>query len=203
MHIIPTRERWRSNLPHWEVEGHWHFVTIRCHGSLPEEAKCKLQEIHRSLEAIDPQSEGFLQLQRRYFLTAEKYLDAGMGFAPFTTSLACEPCLKAFAEIQAEGWNVGEASIMPNHIHLLILRRQSDFSLRQVIRRFKGRSGRWINRALGRTGRFWQEDWFDRWMRDDAERSKTVAYIRNNPVKAGLAKEWIEHPWRVSTEVDS
>ena len=138
MFTIPTRERWRSNLPHWEVEGRWHFVTIRCHGSLPEEAKCKLREIHGSLAAIEPQSEEFLQLQRRYFLTAEKYLDAGVGFAPFDISHACEACLKALVEIQPEDWLVGEATIMPNHVHLLILRQQSDYSLRQVIRRFKG-----------------------------------------------------------------
>jgi REP element-mobilizing transposase RayT len=202
MDIISTQERWRSNLPHWEVDGHWHFVTIRCHGSLPEQAKCKLLEIYRSLEAIDPQSEEFLQLQGRYFLTAEKYLDAGLGFAPFTASRTCEPCLEAFAEMQAEGWNVGEVSIMPNHVHLLILRQQSDCSLRQLVRRFKGRSSRWINQAMGRTGRFWQEDWFDRWMRDDTERAKTSTYIRNNPVKAGLVKEWTEYQWRISTEFE-
>jgi REP element-mobilizing transposase RayT len=86
--------------------------------------------------------------------------------------------------MQAEGWQIGEACIMPNHLHFLILRQQSDFSLQQVIRRFKGRSGRWINKALGRTGKFWKEEWFYRWMRDDAERTKTIAYIRNNPVKA-------------------
>lgn len=72
----------RSRLPHGEVEGHWHFVTIRCHGSLPTVAKLKLKEIHDSLQNIDALSEEFHQLQRRYFLTTEKYLDAGSGFDP-------------------------------------------------------------------------------------------------------------------------
>jgi len=41
----------------------------------------------------------------------------------------------------------------------------------------------------------WQREWFDRWIRDEAEWEKCVAYIRNNPVKAGLARTWVEHPW--------
>jgi hypothetical protein len=32
-------------------------------------------------------------------------------------------------------------------------------------------------------------------MRDDAEWDRSVAYIRQNPVKAGLARTWQEHPW--------
>ena len=202
MTIIPTRERWRSRLPHWEVEGHWHFITIRCHGSLPNEVKRKLAEIQESLQAIQPQSEEFNQLQRRSFLTTEKYLDAGEGFAPFTATRPCELCLDALEAMESEGWLVGEATIMPNHVHLLIIRQQSDFSLKEILKRFKGRSARWMNQELDRSGRFWQEDWFDRWMRHDGERAKTVAYIRQNPVKAGLVDEWSEYPWRVSTDWD-
>ena len=202
MSMIPTRERWRSRLPHWEVEGHWHFVTIRCHGSLPAVAKLKLREIHTSLAEIDPQSEAFQQLQRRYFLTTEKYLDAGSGFAPFAKARPCELCLDAVIAMGDEGWLVGEATVMPNHIHLLILRQNSDFSLKEILERFKGRSARWINQELGRSGRFWQEDWFDRWMRHEGELTKTIDYIRNNPVKAKLVSEWKDYRWRISNQAE-
>lgn len=201
MDMIPTRERWRSRLPHWEVEGKWHFVTIRCHGSLPQAVKVRLNDIHQSLQAIEAQSPEFVQLQRRYFLTVEKYLDVGSGFAPFREPKVCELCLDAMMTMQTEGWLVGEATVMPNHVHLLILRHDSEFSLKQILQRFKGRSARRFNQALKRTGRFWQEDWFDRWMRHESERTKTVAYIRNNPVKATLTKYWADYPWRISTEL--
>lgn len=200
MEIIPTRERWRSRLPHWEVAGHWHFVTIRCHGSLPSIAKIKLRAIHESLQQIDAQSEEFHQQQRRYFITTEKYLDVGSGFAPFTENAACERCLDAFKVIEKEGWLVGEATVMPNHVHLLILCENSPYSLKEILERFKGRSARWINQLSNRSGRFWQEDWFDRWMRNEGELTKTIAYIRNNPVKAKLVKEWSDYRWRISRE---
>ena len=47
---------------------------------------------------------------------------------------------------------------------------------------------------LGRSGQLWQEDYRDRYMRDEAHYGKTVRYLENNPVKAGLAK-WTEE-WR-------
>jgi len=200
MSFIPTVERWRSRLPHWEVSGHWHFVTIRCHGTLPAAVKLRLNEIHQTLQTIEAQTDAFHELQRRYFLTTEKYLDTGTGFAPFKEAYACEQCLGALAVIETEGWLVGEATIMPNHIHLLMIRQNSVFSLKEILMRFKGRSARRINSKLRRRGRFWQEDWFDRWMRHDGERMKTVAYIRNNPVKAGLAKDWADYHWRISTD---
>lgn len=189
MYVRQTKKRWSWRLPHWEMEGHWHFITIRCRDSLPKEAKRKIEEIHRSIEKVNPQTEDFAYLQRRYFLTVEKYLDTGSDFAPFKESQSCQSCLKAFAEIELEGWSVGEATIMPNHVHFMILRNNSPFSLKQIVERFKGRSSRWINQAMGYSGRFWQEDWFDRWMRDDTERAKTVEYIRNNPVKAKLVND--------------
>lgn len=203
MDIIPTRERWRSRLPHWEVDGHWHFITIRCHGSLPNEVKRKLAEIHCALQTIPAQSNEFHQLQRRYFLTTEKYLDTGGGFVPFKEARSCELCIDALDVMESEGWLVGEATIMPNHIHLLIIRHNSEFSLKQILKRFKGRSSRSINQALSRTGKFWQQDWFDRWMRHDGERAKTVAYIRRNPVKAGLVHDWRKYRWRISTDWES
>ena len=203
MDLISTRERWRGRLPHWEVEGHWHFVTIRCSGSLPLEVKRRVLEIHRTLESIDSQDTAFHQLQRKYFSTIEKYLDRGTGFAPFTNYAACRECLKAVHVIEDEGWLVGDATIMPNHVHLLIYRKQSGCSLREVLIRFKGRSAKWTNHALGRSGKFWQQDWFDRWMRHEGEFVKTVKYIRDNPVKAKLCEKWDEYPYRINGKADS
>jgi len=83
---------------------------------------------------------------------------------------------------------------MPNHVHLLI-RKASDsgLSFKQALERLKGRSARLVNKALKRKGRFWQEDWFDRWMRDEPEHQRTIQYIRNNPVKARLCQDWASY----------
>jgi REP element-mobilizing transposase RayT len=167
---------------------------------LPEVTTLKLNKIQQSLEALDPHSEEFLKLQQRYFLTTEQYLDNGAGFAPFNEARPCQQCLNALTEMETEGWRVGEATIMPNHVHLLILRQHSDFSLQQIIKRFKGRSSRWINQDLARSDRFWQADWVDRWIRHEIERKEVIGYMRNNPVQAKLVSKWSDYPWRVSNE---
>jgi len=185
-------------LPHWEVADRWHFLTIRCQGSLPKEAQQKIREIHDTLKEIDANSPDFAQLQRKYFLACEKYLDAGTGFAPLTREEVNRPCLEALKKIEEEGWLIGECTIMPNHLHCLIYPGDSHQPLRGVIQRFKGRASRELNLILNRKGRFWQQDWFDRWIRDENELRKTIHYIRQNPVKANLVKVWQDYPWRIS-----
>lgn len=100
--------------------------------------------------------------------------------------------------MENDGWLVGEAVVMPNHLHLLIRRKVSSYSLREVLIRFKGRSSHSINREIDRSGKLWQQDWFDRWMRHDAECRKVIEYIRQNPVKARLCDQWDAYPWRIS-----
>jgi len=48
---------------------------------------------------------------------------------------------------------------------------------------------------LGRRGAFWAHESFDRYVRDEREWERTVAYVLNNPVKAGLAQNWQEWRW--------
>jgi REP element-mobilizing transposase RayT len=51
---------------------------------------------------------------------------------------------------------------------------------------WKSYAGLVANRALGRTGRFWQPDYYDRYVRDRSHFDRAVMYIHENPVKAGL-----------------
>ena len=64
-----------------------------------------------------------------------------------------------------------------------------------AMKRVKGRTGRKIRADVGGTGPIWQREWFDHWIRNEAEWEKTVAYIQNNPVKAGIVSDWRRHPW--------
>ena len=190
-----TIRRWRNRLPHWEVDRLAHFITIRCHGSLPKAVQQKILEIHHTLDTIPAQSAKYRQLQQQYFLTCEKYLDQGGGFAPFNDATVCKACLKALAVMEEEGWQLIQAVLMPNHLHAIIRRRESAYDLQMILKRFKGRSARWGNQQLQRTGHFWQEDWFDRWIRNETEYNKTQQYIRTNPVKAGLVTNPEDYTW--------
>ena len=190
-----TTEFWRNQLPHWEVESGTYFITIRCAGSLPKAVAERVATIHRTLQAIEPASEEFRLLQRQYFLTTEKYLDAAHGFCPFREAHCCDLAVKALQSLDQQGWQVLHYAIMPNHLHALFATTKEANGMKIVWQRWKGSTARAGNEILGRRGAFWQRDWFDRWMRDEAEMQKTIAYIRNNPVKAGLVQKWEDFPW--------
>ena len=68
-------------------------------------------------------------------------------------------------------------------------------SLASIMHSIKRYSAREANRLLGRTGAFWQEESYDHYSRNEAEWLRTINYVLNNPVKAGLVKEWQDWPW--------
>src|SRR6266568_1792403 len=84
---------------------------------------------------------------------------------------------------------------MPNHVHVIF---QPLAEMSKVMRWLKGRTARLSNRILGRTGTtFWQDESFDHWIRSPEEFQDLIAYIENNPVKAGLVD--VPRQWRWSS----
>ncbi|MDE0770337.1 MAG: transposase [Opitutaceae bacterium] len=192
-----TKTFWRSRLPHWEVENSEYFITIRCTGSLPIEAQRRLEELKQTTEQQSSKSEAHANYQREIFSTCEKYLDQGLGFCPFESPNASLPFIEGLETWADEAnWLVLSYCIMPNHIHLLANPKdEHSLNLETFIKRLKGRTARNINKILGRGGPFWQTEWFDRWIRNDAERARTIAYIQNNPVKARLVNKPEDYPF--------
>ena len=85
--------------------------------------------------------------------------------------------------------------VMPNHVHLLILPKTP---LPMLMRWLKGSTARGANRILGRTGQpFWQDESYDHYLRNSRQVNRTIAYIEENPVSAGLVDS-AEH-WRWSS----
>lgn len=88
---------------------------------------------------------------------------------------------------------------MPNHVHMVFtpLLRTSDeyYSLASIMGSLKGYTAREANALLGRKGQFWQHESYDRAVRDEEECMRIIAYVIENPVKAGLVKEASEWRW--------
>jgi hypothetical protein len=87
---------------------------------------------------------------------------------------------------------------MANHVHVLLLPLVSPPRLLQSL---KGATARAANRILGRSGEtFWQAESYDHWVRDEREMERIVAYIENNPVKAGWAARPEDWAWSIAAE---
>ena len=89
--------------------------------------------------------------------------------------------------------------VMNDHVHALITpKRKEDgacFSLREIIHTNKSYTAHQINKSLNRSGQLWQDERFDRIIRDEEEFQEKLNYMRNNPVKSGLVNNAQDYPW--------
>jgi putative transposase len=85
------------------------------------------------------------------------------------------------------------AVIMPDHAHL-ILTPYETWRFSKIMQRIKSVSSHDINKAIGRRGRLWLDESFDRILREgDLDEKRT--YICNNPVNEGLVATPDDYPW--------
>lgn len=95
--------------------------------------------------------------------------------------------------------NLHAAVIMPDHAHLLFTALRDaegwTFALPEILRAIKGTSARSINNLLSRRGPVWQDESFDHVLRGKESLRETVEYIRQNPVRKGLAVRPEDYPW--------
>jgi REP element-mobilizing transposase RayT len=173
---------WHENgyLPHRDEPGLVQFVTFRLADAFP-------QELRSHWEALLAIEDG---RQRRVEL--EAYLDKGYGEChlrqPEIAKLV-EDSLRFRHDTQyaLRAW-----VIMPNHVHLLFQVQQVPMS--RLVDAWKGYTAKEANKILGRKGQFWQDGYWDTYMRDGEHEGRTRRYIENNPARAGLValpKDWL------------
>jgi putative transposase len=84
--------------------------------------------------------------------------------------------------------------IMPNHVHV-IFSPLPPHSVSEILKSWKGFTARRANQLLNRSGSFWGVESFDHLIRSPEHFEQFVAYIHNNPVRAGLCAKPEEWPY--------
>jgi REP element-mobilizing transposase RayT len=103
-----------------------------------------------------------------------------------------------FRGVELGQYYLGAFAVMANHVHVLLLPVVAPSFL---LKSLKGVTARGANLMLGRTGEpFWQRESYDRWVRDDREWERILAYVEDNPVKAGLVGKAEEYVWSSAHE---
>ena len=82
--------------------------------------------------------------------------------------------------------------VMPDHVHVLI-KPYKGYFLHEIVHSWKPYSAHLVQREGGRQGKIWQEEYFDRIMRDEPEFIEKAQYILNNPLKIQPSSD--EYPW--------
>lgn len=129
-----------------------------------------------------------VQLRKLY----EKYMDAGHGSCVLRDMTIGSMVESAILHCDAERYFLHAWVVMPNHVHVVYSPAEK-WTMSAVVGGWKSFTGKEANRILGRTGRFWQENYFDRFIRDEDHFARAVEYVEQNPVTAGLcalATDW-------------
>jgi REP element-mobilizing transposase RayT len=174
-------------LPHYYSVGQPIFFTWRLHGSLPA---------NRSFPSDLTTGQAFVAMDRILdnARTGPLYLRRPEIAAMVAKAILYRQEVMGHYELHAY-------VIMANHVHLLITPCVEVSRLMQSLKRFTAREG---NRLLGLTGQpFWQDESYDRLVRDQEEFQRIIRYIEMNPVKAGLAAKPEDFPWSSAGPIDN
>ena len=178
----------RGYLPHFDPGEILQSITFHLGDAMPKSVITRWKGELEHLEEKDAQIE--------FYERTEKYLDKGYGECFLQNRSIASMVQNALLYFDGERYKLIAWVIMPNHIHLL-LKPKADNSLSDIVHSIKSFTAQKANEMLNRKGKLWQEDYFDRYIRNYEHFVSVVNYIENNPVKAGLCKT--KSDWRFSS----
>jgi len=173
----------RGYLPHFDSAETIQFVTFRLADSLPWAIVDRLRASEAALHEID------------------RELDAGRGACWLKRPDVASVVENALLHFDGERYRLLGWCLMPNHVHV-VAEILEGHSLSAIVGSWKSFTSKKANALLVQSGRFWEADYFDRFMRNEEHLSRTVEYIEQNPVAAGLiacASDWLWSSARLRT----
>jgi REP element-mobilizing transposase RayT len=196
------------HLPHWRQDGATYFVTFRLADSLPQ---AKLRELRALRGAMardgvrrtdcNPSYFGRREYATREIMRrVECWLDQGMGSCLLRNSENAKLVADTLRYFDGQRYELGCYVVMPNHVHAMV--RPLDATgrpLERILQTWKRRSASALAQQGGLESPIWQEESFDRIIRDEEHLYRAIQYIGTNPAKAGLTvaecRRWICPSW--------
>ncbi len=176
------------HLPHWQQGEAWVFVTWRLGDSLPK-AKLGQWKQEREIwlkhhpEPWDEKTEA--EYHDRFSRQIDEWLDQGSGSCVLKDPANAKIVADALRHFDGERYELASFVVMPNHVHVLF-RPLGGHALPDIVKSWKGFTAREINKRLGKAGALWQDEYWDRLIRNERHFFKVVEYVRENPVNARL-----------------
>jgi len=186
--------RTRRNLPHWSQKGRLYFITWRLADSLPQEALKRIRSDRRKwvrehgdirIEDMGPMLKK--EWYRLFHHRVQQWLDAGHGACVLRRPDALRIMVEALYHFHGERYHLGSFAIAGNHVHVLVAPRPA-VEISSILHSWKSFTANAINNALGRTGRLWMDEYFDRLLRNQMHLERVEEYIAAH-VKQGAYVE--------------
>ncbi len=154
------------------------------------------------------QKEEHCEWKRQWFRKFEKTLDnAQSGPLWLKDGRIAREVAESLHYRDGKVYRLDAYCIMANHVHVVFAplaiqpsgEAQTNSlrynTLASIMQSLKGYTARKANRLLGRSGAFWHHESYDHSVRNTSEWQRVVTYVLNNPVKAGLIKDWKKWRW--------
>jgi hypothetical protein len=125
------------------------------------------------------------KIAQEYDDQLEQHLDEGRGACWLRNPAVSAIVENALSHFDGGRYLLGSYVIMPNHVHVLV-RPAMEHKLPDILQSWKSFTAKEANKALGRTGEFWQDESFDHIVRDERQLERFTRYIGENPVSARL-----------------
>jgi REP element-mobilizing transposase RayT len=191
------------HLPHWRQPGATYFVTLRLNDSLPKNKLREIEAFRTQWERQNPpprSSELMDELWRELFRRIDRWLDQGYGSCRLRDPAAGQMVVDALHHFDGERYELGCYTVMSNHVHLVVRPLdEDDQALERVTHSWKRFTARQINGLFGLKRALWQDESYDRIVRDEEHLWRTIQYIGRNPLTAGFTRvvcpTWIRPDW--------
>ncbi|MGE5610571.1 MAG: helicase C-terminal domain-containing protein, partial [Bacillota bacterium] len=186
---IQTREG--AYLPHWTKKGGIYAVTFRLADAMPAEVldgwRIERDAIVQNAKQMnrDLTAEEQRKLRELHSEKVEKYLDAGHGECLMKLPQVAGIVAEAIRYFDGNRYELLAWCLMPNHVHV-VLQPLEGFELARIVHTWKSRTGKEANKVLGRSGEFWQAEYYDHLVRDEEDLKHSVKYTWENAVNAGI-----------------
>jgi REP element-mobilizing transposase RayT len=204
----------RGYLPHCDKPGLTQFVTFRLWDSMPASRRCEWEHLlainvrsdaprsgtastvsntgARSIASRD--DEAIAKSRREQRQKLEEYLDRSHGECFLRDPRVATLIENTLRFHHGQRFDLLAWVVMPNHVHA-VLKVGDTTPLSKIIQNWKSISAVAANKLVGRSDDYWQEDYWDTFMRDEEQTRKAVRYIENNPVKARFCRTPEEWPF--------
>lgn len=200
-HVVERR------LPHWSQAGAICFVTWRTYDSMPRSVvnrwyadreewlrkhgiDPKAVDWRTQLTALGPELHD--DFMRTFTTRWQHQLDHCYGACWLAQPAISEIVADSLLKFDSDRYELTDFVVMPNHVHLMAAFAHEEGMLEQCTS-WKHYTATQINRRIGKSGSFWQQDGFDRLIRNEKEFEKIRRYIADNGKYAGLKPTEYRH----------
>jgi REP element-mobilizing transposase RayT len=207
---MEKKEYHRRHLPHFQQPGQAYFVTWCIKDAVPPKAlesyTIQLKQISSAIDIAKTNKADdkiISDLKIEFSKVRKKYIKAYDDLLHLQTKFVVDLSKEENTQIVInalcfwEGKRIENYAIcvMSNHVHWVFNVFERDVNddpvyIQEILQSVKRFSANQINKLENRTGTLWHNESFDTTIRNDLHLYNAINYTIENPVSAGLVKNW-------------